>query len=221
MGIGAWWCPTPSASSARGPIAPPPRDFRSRPTHTGRSGPPLDDRMARAWPAANPLPLYRMGREVGRQLLVHARRPWGERGLRSLRRQAGSASTTMSSSASSAKYGSPPPPSRSLAHVAELVPWRGELRAGVEHEAGDRRRRHEQRTGAPVVAQVRHGVHRHDLRPGASGGRVDAREAGVGVLAAEKRDVQQPVGRTSSTEQRAPGEEPRVLVATHAAGRSR
>jgi len=70
-------------------------------------------------------------------------------------------------------------------------------------------------TGAPKVAQVRRGVYRHDSRPAASGGGVDAREAGVGVLAAEKRDVQQPSSRTSSTNSARPVRSRASSFATH------
>ena len=77
-----------------------------------------------------------------------------------------------------------------LAYVAELVFGERDLGTRVEDETGDRRRGNEQRTGAPVVAQVRGGVYRDDARAIARRRGVDARKAGVGMLAAQERDVQ-------------------------------
>ncbi len=69
----------------------------------------------------------------------------------------------------------------------------------------------------PVLAKIVRGVHRHDARPGARRGDVDALEMPVRDDAPHERDVQHPRQLHVVDEQRAAGEQPGVFVAANAA----
>ena len=154
--------------------------------------------------------------QVRGQLVVHARRPCGKRGFEIHHGRQG---LRLNHDVVERIFGHVAALRHDhrdrLAHVAELVLRERYLGAGVEDQAGDGRGRHEQRAGTPVVAQIARGVHGDDARSRASGGRIHAREAGVGVLASEKSDVQHAVESYVVHEERATREEPRIFVASY------
>jgi len=74
--------------------------------------------------------------------------------------------------------------------MADLVLGERHLGALVKHDPGDRRRRNQQRTGLPVVAEVVGDIGGDDARPLQRPGNIDPRNARMRHLAAKKRDVQ-------------------------------
>ena len=99
-----------------------------------------------------------------------------------------------------------------LADVPDLPLGQRHLSAGVKREAGDGRGRDEERTRLPVLAQVLRRVDRHHSGAGAGGGRVHLEEPGVRVLAPGEGDVEHPVDLHVVGEERAAGEQPRILA---------
>ena len=97
-------------------------------------------------------------------------------------------------------------------HVPHLAPGEWHLRARVEDQPFDGRRRHQQRTGFPVISQVVGRVDCHDAGHRARGCHVDPSKAGMGVVAAHERDMQHPRQVHVIGEGGLPGQQPRVLV---------
>ena len=100
-----------------------------------------------------------------------------------------------------------------LADVAHLVLGERPVRAGMEHQPGDRRRRHEQRRRRSIVAEVGERVDSGHAAPLPCGRGVDLDQARVRVFAAHERHVQHARELHVVDEARAPGQQARVLVA--------
>ena len=77
-----------------------------------------------------------------------------------------------------------------LADVTDLVLGERHLGALIEGDVGDRRRRHEQRPGGPIIAEVLGGIDRDDALARARRRDVDRTDAGVRDIAAQERRVQ-------------------------------
>ena len=101
-----------------------------------------------------------------------------------------------------------------FADVAHFILGERNLRALVEGDALDRRRRHEQRAGRPILAEVGGGVDGDDAVARSRGGYVDRTNPGVGDVAAEKSRVQHPGQLDVVDEQRLAAQQPRVFVAS-------
>ena len=100
-----------------------------------------------------------------------------------------------------------------LADVPHLVLGKRHLGALIEDGAGDRRRRHQQRTGRPIGAEIRGGVDRDHAGAFTRGGNVDRADAGVRDIAAQERRVQHARKLDIVDEQRLAAQESGVLVA--------
>ncbi len=101
-----------------------------------------------------------------------------------------------------------------FADVTHLVLGERHLRALIEDDALDRRRRHEKRAGRPILAEIVGGVDRDDALARARRGNVDRTQPGVGDVAAQEGRIQHPGKLDVVDEQRLPAQQPRVLVAT-------
>ena len=100
-----------------------------------------------------------------------------------------------------------------LADITNLVARQGTLRALMEGDAVDRRRRHHQGAGLPEIAEVAGGVDGDDAAPGARGRSIDVANVRVRHLAAQQRGVQQAGQFDVVDEERLPGQQPAILVA--------
>ena len=100
-----------------------------------------------------------------------------------------------------------------LADMAHLVLGERHLGAQVEGDAGDRRRRHQQRPGLPVVAEIVGGIDGDDAGALARGGDVDPADASMGDRAAQERHMHHAREHDVVDEQRPAAQQPRILVA--------
>ena len=100
-----------------------------------------------------------------------------------------------------------------LADVAHLAARERHLRARVKDEAVDRRRRHQQRSGPPVGAEVLGGEHGVHAGPAPRGRDVDAAQARMRERRAHEGDVEEAVRSDVVDEERPAGQQTRVLVA--------
>ena len=101
-----------------------------------------------------------------------------------------------------------------LADMADLVLGERHLGALIEDRVLDRRRRHQQRTGRPIGAEIGGGIDRDNAVAGARRGDIDRADAGMREIAAQKCRVHHAGQFDVVDEQRLAAQQPRVLVAT-------
>ena len=101
-----------------------------------------------------------------------------------------------------------------FADMAHFILGERHLRALVEGNVLDRRRRHEQRAGSPILAEVVGGVDGDDAVARPRGGYVDRTNPGMRDVAAQKSRVEHPGQLDVVDEQRLAVQQSRVFVAS-------
>ena len=100
-----------------------------------------------------------------------------------------------------------------LADMADFVLGERHLRALIEDRVLDRRRRHEQRAGRPIIAEIGRGIDGDDTVAGARRRHIDRADAGVRDVAAQKSRIDHAGKLDVVDEQRLAAKQPRVLIA--------
>ena len=107
-----------------------------------------------------------------------------------------------------------------LADMADFVLGERHLRALIEDRVLDGRRRHEQRTRRPIVAEVGGGVDGDDAVAGKRRRHVDRADPGVRHVAAQERRMHHAGQLNVVDEQRLAAQQPRVFVAANGSAES-